>query len=115
MLAYLRRLQQLRGVIVAIAVELQKTEEAPHAAQDPALAPRMDPNVVQSGREMFQVFQLHLTRVFPLPFQIVEQLPQVMLIGVERIARHVALQLQIPHVAPHHLLVSCFCHRRLKS
>ena len=75
MLAYLGRLQKFRGVIVTIAVELQKSKETPHATQDPALAPRMDADVVQSGGELFQVFQLYLTRIFSLPFQIVEQLP----------------------------------------
>ena len=110
MLSYLGRLKQFRRVVVAIAVELQETEETPHAAQYPALATRVNPDVVQPGRELFQVFQLHLTRILPLPFQIVEQLPQVTLIGVERITRHITLQLQIPHVPPHHLLVRLFSH-----
>jgi hypothetical protein len=115
MLSYLGRLQQFSRVIVAIAVELQESEETPYATQDPALASRMNADVVQSCGEMFQIFQLHLTRILALPFQIVEQLPQVMLIGVERITRHITLQLQIPHVPPHHFLVYLFSHLHLRT
>jgi hypothetical protein len=68
----------------------------------------MNPNVVQACREMLQVFQPHLSRVLTLPFQIVEQFPQVTLVCIERIARHVPLQFQIPHVSPYHLLLNLF-------
>ena len=58
----------------------------------------MDAYIVKSRREMLQILQLDFTHLFSLMFQIVEQLPKVTLISVERVARHVTLQLQVANV-----------------
>ena len=58
----------------------------------------MDAYIVQPRREVLQILQLHFTHLFSLMLQIVEQFPKVTLISVERVARHVTLQLQVANV-----------------
>ena len=40
--------------------------------------------------------------------QIVEQFPQVMLVSIKRVRRHVALQLQVAHIAFYDVLFHIF-------
>ena len=57
--AYLRRLQQLCGVVVAVAVYLEVAEEGAHAAEYAALRPRSDADVVESCGKRLEVLELH--------------------------------------------------------
>ena len=98
MFADLGRLQKFCWVVITIAVKLQKTEETPDTAQDATLRAGMDADIVQSGREVLQVFERHLAHVLLFALQVVEQFAQVALIGVECMTRHVALQLQVAYV-----------------
>ena len=109
MFANLGRLQQFRRVVLAITIELQESEERAHAAQDAALRTGIDADVVQTCRKCLKVFECHFSHVLPLSFQIVEQFLEVVLIGVERITRHVALQLQVAHIVLHNVFLHLIC------
>ena len=69
----------------------------------------MDADIVQSCREVLKVLQRHLAHVLALMFQIVEQLAQVTLVGVERVARHVPLQLQVAYIAFRNVFFHILC------
>ena len=57
MLAQLRRLEQLGGIVIYESVRLQELVERPHAAQYPALRARANAQVVQTGGKITQVGQ----------------------------------------------------------
>ena len=67
--------------------------ERADATQYPALRTWMDANIVKSCCKMLQVFERYIEHIFLFTLQIVEQFPQVALIGIERIDRHITLQL----------------------
>ena len=66
----------------------------------------MDADIVQAGREMLEVEQGYIGNIFAFAFEIIEQLAKVALIGIERVARHVALQLKIAHISPYYVFLS---------
>ena len=102
------RLQEFRGIIITVTVELQESEEGAHTTEDPTLRTRVDADVVQTCRESLQILQRHVSGILLLMLQIVEQLPQVTLVGVERVGRHVTLQLQVAHIAFYDILFHIF-------
>ena len=108
MFAYLWRLEQLRRIVVAIAIEEQEVVERTDAAQDAALRTGMDADVVETSCEVLQILQGHFEHIFPFAPKVVEQFLEVTLIGVERVARHAALQLQVAHIASDHVLAHIF-------
>ena len=89
------RLQQFCGVVVTIAVQLQETIERAHTTEYATLRTGMDADVVQSCGKVLQVFQLHIQGTLALLGQVVQQLLQVAHIGVQRVRRVSALQLQV--------------------
>ena len=103
------RLQQLRRVVVAVAVDHQEVEERAHAAQDAALRARADAYVVESGGEGLQVLKCDVEHVLVFQPEEDEQFLQVALVGLQRVGRHVALQLQVAHVTAHDVF-AVFCH-----
>ena len=83
--------------------------ERADATQYPALRSWMDANIVQSCCKMLQVFERYIEHILLFTLQIVEQLPQVTLIGVERIDRHITLQLQVAHIAFDDIFIHILC------
>ena len=55
-----RRLEQFRRVLVEEAVELEEAVEGAYAAQDAALRPWMDADVVEGGGKVLQVGECHV-------------------------------------------------------
>ena len=68
----------------------------------------MDTDVVQPGRESLQILQRHVSGILLFMIQIVEQFPQVVLVSIKRVRRHVALQLQVAHIAFYDVLFHIF-------
>ena len=107
--ANLGRLEEFGGIVVAVAVDEQKVVEGTDATEDAALGTGVDADVVETGGKMLQIFQGDVEHIFLLTGEIVEQFLKVALIGVERIARHAALELQVAHVAFIDVLAHILC------
>ena len=109
MFAYLWRLEEFGGIVVAVAVDEQIVIEGADAAEDATLGTGVDANVVESGCKVLQIFQGDLEHILLFAGEIVKQFLKVALIGVERIARHAALELQVAHVAFKDVLAHILC------
>ena len=77
---------------------LRSMASSSRSAQDAALRAGTHAQVVERGRKLLELRQSHVAGVEPFGIQKLHQLQHVALIGVEGVARHVALQLQVAQV-----------------
>ena len=57
-----RRLEELRGIDLKVAVEGEVTVEGTHAEEDARLRPRTDIKLMERGGKLLQILELHLQR-----------------------------------------------------
>lgn len=103
-LADLRTLQQLRGVGLQFALQHQEAVERPDTAQDASNAAGLHTQVGQRGGKVIQLLQRHLAEVDALVCIVVEQLLEILQVGIQRVVRIGTLKSQVLHVFAQNLV-----------